>query len=814
MVKRTMAALSVLFLVCFVTADVNLAQKAPIPVPKSLSTPAPVLMTVEAQTALVKQYCQGCHNDKSKSGSLTLENFDFTHIERNAETAEKIIRKLRAGLMPPSGARRPDSETIKTFAKSMETSIDRAAALKPVAGERVLQRLNRAEYANSIRELLQLDVDVSALLPPDSMGRGFDNIADVLTLSPTLMEGYIRAASKISRVAIGDTKVAPSVSTYNIPRTASQMRHSDGAPFGTRGGISVVYNFPADGEYIFRMDLWDDSNGILVGTKAEGEKMDVSVDGERIELLDINPKMTVSTGGVFVQTQPFRVSAGPQRVAAAFIDRLMGPVDDLIAPIEHTLADTEQSTADGITILPHLKALAIRGPFNVTGVTDTPSRRKIFTCRPLAPNEEANCANEIVKSLASRAYRRPATPEDLEGLMSFYHSARAKGDFESSVRAALEAILANPSFVFRFEKEPVAAKPGQTFRISDIELASRLSYFLWSTSPDEELLGLARQNRLHEPAVLSSQVKRMLANPRAETLSSRFAMQWLHMSDLDVMHPDPLLFPQFDSTLAQSMRTETEMFFDSIVREDRNVMDLLTADYTFVDERLGKHYGIPNIEGNRFRRIKIESDYRRGLLGQGSILTLTSIADRTSPVARGKFVMEVLLGTPPPPPPPNVPDLDETKPNQEGKLLTVRQRMEQHRANATCAGCHRMMDPIGLAMENFDVTGKWREFDNGNPVDTAGELYDGTKLDGPNTLRQALVGRSDAFVTNFTEKLMMYGLGRRVEYYDMPAVRAIARKAGQNNNRFSAFVLGIIESPQFQMRTVQEATSQANGGLN
>jgi Protein of unknown function (DUF1592)/Protein of unknown function (DUF1588)/Protein of unknown function (DUF1585)/Protein of unknown function (DUF1595) len=542
--------------------------------------------------------------------------------------------------------------------------------------------------------------------------------------------------------------------------------------------------------------------------------MDVSVDGERIELLDINPKMTVSTGGVFVQMQPFRVSAGPHRVAAAFIDRLMGPVDDLIAPIEHTLADTEQSTADGITILPHLKALAIRGPFNVTGVTDTPSRRKIFACRPLAPSEEANCANEIVKSLASRAYRRPATPEDLEGLMTFFHSARAKGDFESSIRAALEAILANPSFVFRFEKEPVAAKPGQTFRISDIELASRLSYFLWSTSPDEELLGLARQNRLHEPAVLSLQVKRMLANPRAETLSSRFAMQWLHMSDLDVMHPDPLLFPQFDTTLAQSMRTETEMFFDSIVREDRNVMDLLTADYTFVDERLGKHYGIPNIEGNRFRRIKIESDYRRGLLGQGSILTLTSIADRTSPVARGKFVMEVLLGTPPPPPPPNVPDLDETKPNQEGKLLTVRQRMEQHRANATCAGCHRMMDPIGLAMENFDVTGKWREFDNGNPVDTAGELYDGTKLDGPTTLRQALVGRSDAFITNFTEKLMMYGLGRRVEYYDMPAVRAIARKAGQNNNRFSAFVLGIIESPQFQMRTVQDSTSQANGGLN
>jgi hypothetical protein len=414
-----------------------------------------------------------------------------------------------------------------------------------------------------------------------------------------------------------------------------------------------------------------------------------------------------------------------------------------------------------------------------------------------------------VKNLATRAYRRPANAEDLEGLMSFYNTARAKEDFESSIRSAVEAILANPSFVFRFEREPAVAKPGQTFRISDIELASRLSYFLWSTAPDDELLTVARQNRLHEPLILSAQVKRMLANPRAESLSTRFAMQWLHMNDLDVMHPDPLLYPQFDSTLAASMRRETELFFDNIVRADRSVMELLTADYTFVDERLAKHYGIPNVQGNRFRRVAITNDARKGLLGHGSILTLTSVADRTSPVMRGKFVMEVLLGTPPPPPPPNVPDLEATNAQKDGKFLTLRERLEQHRANATCAGCHRMMDPIGLALENFDPTGRWRELDSGSTINAAGELFDGTPVNGPASLRQALVGKSEAFIRNFAETLMMFGLGRRVEYYDMPAVRTIARKAGQNNYRFSSFVMGIIDSPQFQMRAVQD-TTQAN----
>ncbi len=793
-------------------SNVNLAQRPQQSRPVAAVAP-PAMMTAEAQTALVKEYCLGCHNDKLKSGSLSVAGIDLAHIERHAETAEKMIRKLRAGMMPPPGARRPEVPAIKAFATAMETSIDRAAALKPNPGTRVLQRLNRVEYANSVRELLKVEIDVTALLPPDSMNRGFDNIADALAMSPALMEGYVRAAGKISRAALGDMKAAPSVATFNVPRTASQMRHVDGAPIGTRGGISLVHNFPADGEYVFRMDLFDDSNGLLVGMKSEGEQMEVSINGERVALLDIDPKMSVTkNGGTFVQTPRFRVKAGPQRVSAAFIEKNTGPIDDLIAPIEQTLADTEQSTAYGITILPHLKALGISGPFNATGTSETPSRSRIFTCRPVASSEETACASEIVRKLAMQAYRRPVSAEDLEGLLSFYKTSREKGDFESGIRSALEAILANPSFVFRFEREPSgpAVKPGQTYRISDTELASRLSYFLWSTIPDEELLALAAQKKLRDPAVLAAQLKRMLASPKSETLATRFATQWLRLNDLGAMKPDPLLYPQFDTTLSQSMQRETELFFDSIVREDRSVMDLLTADYTFVDERLAKHYKIPNIDGNRFRRVTLTEDYRKGLLGKGSVLTLTSIADRTSPVARGKFIMEVLLGTPPPPPPPSVPALEETKASKGEKLLTLRERMEEHRANATCAGCHKLMDPIGLSLENFDVTGRWRNLDNGNAIDASGVLFDGTKVDGPASLRQALINHSDAFIRNFTEALMMYGLGRRVEYYDMPAVRAIVKEAARNNNRFSSFIQGIVASPQFQMRTVQQTTDNQN----
>jgi hypothetical protein len=804
--KRSLAMLGPALMSMIFTVGVQRAEQTPT---KAQNSQASSLMTPEAETALMQQYCAGCHNSRTKSGSLDLTAISFQQLKPHAETAEKMIRKLRAGMMPPPGAQRPERKVLDGFATTLESQMDRLAATRTSAGQRPFQRLNRAEYANSIHELLGMDVDVSAMLPPDSMGRGFDNIADALTLSPALMEGYVRAASKISRLAVGDAHVAAAVATFTLPRTASQMRHVEGTPFGTRGGISVVYNFPADGEYIFRIEPFDDSNGLLVGSKnaTEGEQVELSIDGERLALLDIDPKMTVTTGGVFVQTPPLRVQAGPKRVAVAYIERYSGPIDDLIAPIEQTLTDSEQGSGDGITLFSHLKDFAIRGPFNVTGISDTPSRRKIFSCRPITAAEETRCATEIVRSLATKAFRRPASSEDLEGLLAFYNEGRQKGDFESGVRQALEAIIASPNFVFRIETEPAVVKPGQSFRISDTELATRLSYFLWSTTPDDELLKLATQKKLSEPANLEAQVRRMLADSRAETLATRFAAQWLHLKDLDTMNPDPLYFPQYDQTLGRSMRRETELFFDSIVREDRNVTDLLMADYTFVDERLAKHYQIPNVEGNRFRRIKVDQDYRKGLLGQGSILTLTSIADRTSPVARGKFVMEVLLGTPPPPPPPNVPDLQETKAIQGEHVLTVRQRMETHRANATCAGCHRLMDPIGLAMENFDAIGRWRDLDAGSAIDPTGQLWDGTKLEGPASLRRALLDRSGVFLQNFTEKLMMYGLGRRIEYDDMPTVRAIAREAAQNNNRFSTFVLGIVKQPQFQMRSVQESTN-------
>ena len=480
-----------------------------------------------------------------------------------------------------------------------------------------------------------------------------------------------------------------------------------------------------------------------------------------------------------------------------------------MSPNEITLADTEVAAGEGITTLPHLEFLEVRGPFNSTGTSSTPSRRKIFTCRPTAPEEETLCARKIISRLASQAYRRPTTAEDLEGLMNFYRKGKGTGDFEAGTRDALQAILTSPSFVFRFEQERRDAKPGETFRISNLELASRLSYFLWSTAPGDELYAVAGAGRLHDPTVLRQQVRRMLAASRAVTLATRFARQWLRLADLEGMHPDPERYRLFDTTLAESMRRETELLFENVMREDRNVLDLLTADYTFVDERLAKHYGIPNVQGNRFRRVAIDDDNRKGLLGHGSILTLTSVPTRTSPVARGKWVLEVLLGTPPPAPPPNVPDLEETEVFQGDKLLTVLERMEVHRKNAFCAGCHSMIDPIGLALENFDATGRWRDLDGGAPIDAVGELFDGTVVDGPVGLRLALLDKSASLIRNFTENLMTYGLGRRVEYYDMSTVRDIARKAALDDNRFSSFVLGVIESPAFQMRTVQGSLDDA-----
>ena len=711
--------------------------------------------------------------------------------------------------MPPAGAARPDEAALAGLADTLAARLDAAAAASPNPGRRTFQRLNRSEYGRSVRDLLDLEVDVAAFLPPDTLSHGFDNIADVQTLSPTLMEGYLRAASRISTAAVGDRDATASEATFKVPRTASQMRHVEGAPFGTRGGVSVLHNFPADGEYVFRMMLHGEPTGRLFGTTdADGEQLEVSIDGERVALLGIDPFLSESDPtGLNIQTDPIAVRAGSHRVAAAFIERFAGPVDDLIAPIEHTLADTQIGTAYGITLLPHLRDLSIVGPYHVTGVSETPSRRAIFSCRPTSPDDEMACAREIVTRLAAQAYRRPLGEADRAGLMRFYAEGRAGADFEAGIRTALRAILASPHFVFRVEQVPEGVGPGENYRLGDLELASRLSFFLWGTAPDGELIRLAGEGVFSDPVSLEQQARQMLEDPRSEALATRFAAQWLRLQDLDRLFPDALNYPQYDKTLGEAMRRETERLFAHLVRADRPVTELLTADYTFVNERLATHYGIPNVTGHRFRRVTLRDENRRGLLGHGSVLASTSFANRTSPVLRGKWVMEVLLGSPPPPPPPppTVPDLEEVDEVAGDRLLSVRERLEQHRSNPACSSCHRMMDPIGLALENFDVTGAWRIKDSGVPIDATGELYDGTPLAGPADLRAALVARSETFITTFTENLMAYAIGRRVEYYDMPAVRTIVREAAEQQNRVSAFVLGVVGSAAFQMSRVESS---------
>src|SRR5262245_2906603 len=776
-------------------------QKPALAVAHSPSSPS--TLTTDAQTALVKQYCAVCHSEKGKAGGLTLASFDAATIDQHADVGEKMIRKLRAGMMPPPGARRPEGDTLKQFAAALENRIDAAAAVNPNPGRRTFQRLNRVEYARSVKDLLDLDVDVNAFLPPDTMSAGFDNIADVQAVSPTLLEGYLRAAAKISSVALGDRSATPSESTYKVPRTQSQNVHIDGTPWGTRGGLAVAHTFPADGDYTFRVMLHGTPTGQLFGSVFNrSEQLEFSIDGERAALIDIDYHISEQDKTGLNLTSPrIHVKAGPHRLSAAFIQKFDGVIDDIIAPIDYTLSDTEYGDSVGITALPHVRDFAITGPYNVTGVSDTPSRRKIFICRPMSgTTDEISCARKIVSNLAGQAYRRNATNEDVESLMQFYADGRKGKDFEAGVRSVVQALLASPHFLFRLEEMPAGVKPGQNYRITDVDLASRLSYFIWGTMPDAELQKAAANNTLHTPTVLDKQVRRMLADPKGEAMSTRFASQWLRLQDVEKIHPDALLFPSFDNGLAESYVRETQLLVDSIVREDRNILDLFTADYTFVNERIAKVYRIPNITGETFQRVKLTDQGRRGILGQGSILMLTSVADRTSPVQRGKWIMETLLGSPPPPPPPHVPPLEDTKSATDtGKTLSVRERMEEHRKNPACASCHRVIDPIGLALENFDVVGAWRIKDNSVAVDTAAKLYDGTELNGPASLRQALIDHSDSVIRNFTENLISYGIGRRVEYYDQPTIRAIARKAAQNGNKFSSFVLGVVNSSAFQM---------------
>ncbi len=783
------------------------AQQAPRPsAPRAAArhaTPDLTALSAAKQSELVATYCANCHSERAKAGGLSLAGFDAMRATERAEVVEKMIRKLRAGMMPPAGAKRPDADTLAALTGALEARMDEFAAVNPNPGFRPSQRLNRAEYARAIKDLLGLDVDVTAFLPADTISHGFDNVADSQRLSPTLLEGYLRAASQISRLAVGDRTATASSTTFKTSRTASQHRHVEGTPIGTRGGMAVTHVFPADGDYTFRMMLHSGPTGQLYGGPYAGEQVEVSIDGTRVALLDINPRMDeADPAGMNLFTKPVHVPAGPHTVAAAFLNRFDGPFDDLVMPIEQPLADTNIGEVFGVTALVHLRDLAITGPHAVTGVSDTVSRRKVFSCRPTTTAEERPCARTIVRALARQAYRGPVSDDELTGLLTFYDQGRGDGDFEAGIRTALQAVLASPRFLFRLEQAPPAARPGQTYTLAGADIASRLSFFLWGAVPDAALV--TRAAALTTPAAISAEATRMLADPRAEALSTRFAHQWLRLQDVEKVRPDYHFAPHWDTYLSGALVKETELFFDSLVREDRSVLDLLNADYTFVNERVAKHYGLPNITGAHFRRVTVP-DYRRGILGHGSVLLATSFADRTSPVNRGKWVMEVLLGSPPPAPPPNVPALEETSGSAGGRLLSVRERMEQHRANPACQSCHRVIDPLGLALENFDITGKWRANDSLVPVDAKGQLYDGMPMDGPAGLRAALLKHQDVFLLSFTEHLMTYALGRRIESYDMPVVRAIIRDAAKHNYRMSAFITGITASAPFRMGKLEPA---------
>jgi hypothetical protein len=770
-------------------------------------SPQPPRLPRSASAEIIQSYCVACHNDVALTGNLSLQNFDPAAAEQNPETAERVIRKLAAGMMPPPGMPRPGGDTLLALRREIEDRIDRAAARAPNPGQRTFQRLNRPEYEGSIKELLGLDISAGDYLPLDTKSNNFDNIADVQTPSALAIEGYIRAADHISRIAVGDPYAAPTSVTYRVAKTASQMEHAEGAPLGTRGGLSVIHNFPADGEYVFQVMLHPGPTGFLFGLTAAGEQIEISVDGERAALLDIDRWMSEEDPeGMRISTPPIPMRAGPHRVSAAFIKRFEGSVDDLITPIQHTLADTQIGNGYGITTLPHMRDMSLVGPYNVSGVSDTPTRKRIFTCRPLSAAEEQTCAREIIGRLATQAYRRPVAENDMSDLMGFYQVGAERG-FEQGIRSALHAILASPHFLFRVEE---GAKAGEVSRINDVDLASRLSFFLWGLPPDDEMLELARRGKLSDTGTLERQARRLLADPKSDGLATRFAAQWLRLQDLEKVHPDALSYPYYDNRLAEAMRRETELFFMNLVREDRPVLELLTADYTFVNDRLAAHYGIGGVSGPEFRRVGYPDDRRRGLLGHGSVLTLTSHADRTSPVLRGKWVMEVILGTPPPPPPPNVPDLAATQGSVEGRLLTTRQRMEIHRANPTCNACHQFMDPIGLALDNFEVTGAWRIKENGAALDTRGNLYDGTPISSPRELREALLVRPEPIVRNFTANLLAYALGRRIEWYDMPTVRRIVRDAAEDDYNVSSFILGVVKSDPFRRTMAPQAAASSN----
>jgi len=810
---RVSVALAVLVLPASVAVLAAQAPKAPTAAaPKPAVSHASSAPVAASTNDTIQTYCVGCHNDRAKAGSLSLVGFDVAKAADHADVAEKVVRKLRTGMMPPRGAsRKLDAPARAALATALETTLDRAAALNRNPGRRSFQRLNRAEYVAAVRALFDLDIDVSSYLPADTISASFDNIADVQMPSATVMQGYMRAAAYVSRVAVGDPAVDASSTQYEVPRTLSQKERLDGAPFGTRGGTVVTHNFPADGKYKFQMLLHGEPTGYLFGRTQRAIQMEVAVDGERVATVEVDRWMSESDPeGLTLSTPPIYVRAGAHRIAATFIQEFEGAEDDLIRPIEHTLADTQIGVGYGVTTLAHLRNLSVVGPYEATGVSDHAARRGIFTCRPTAPGEDLACARSILQRLATRAYRRPASKADVDQLMTFYSEAAKADGFESGIRQSRQALLTGLHFVFRVEETPAGITPGAAYRITDLDLASRLSFFLWGTLPDRELLDVAARGGLSRPEMSDRQVRRMLADPRAQALGTRFAGQWLRLQDLTKVEPDALSFPYFDESLAEAMARESELLFDHLVKHDRSALELLTADYTFVNERLARHYGFPGVAGPTFRKVMYPDDTRRGLLGHGSVLTLTSHGNRTSPVLRGKWVMEVLLGSPPPPPPPNVPELEATKATDSGRLLSVAEQLASHRASPVCSSCHNVIDPIGLSLDNFDVTGAWRIKDRGVAINAAGQLYDGTPLNGVADLRAALVARADVFVTHLTERLLSYALGRRVEYYDMPTVRQIVKDAKANDYRLSSLIRGVVQSAAFRTASADAATDDGS----
>ncbi len=777
----------------------------PAPQQSVAPAPAPPAMSAANERALVDKYCVTCHNQKAKTGGLSLEKLDTEHVGDNAEIWEKVVRKLHGGTMPPLGMPRPGQADVDSFAATLEHSLDQAAISRPEPGRAGMHRLNRSEYGNAVRDLLAVKVDVSSMLPADDESNGFDNMADVLKVSPSLLEQYLTASRTVSSLAVGDRGIGPVSQVYQLAPTLSQLNHIEGLPLGTRGGILIHHNFPLDGEYEFSVFLLRNIVGYMPGLEYP-HQFEITVDGVRVFLSHVggedDNKMMDTNLGLAGNTIDARlrvrvpVKAGPREIGVTFIERSHS---ESVEPLQPFTRNLDLQDMNGVPIIDHVQ---VTGPFAATGSGDTPSRRKIFSCHPANESEELPCARKILSTISRRAYRRPVTDSDLELLLSFYQKGRNKGSFDAGIETALRLILTDPKFLYRTESDPANVAPGQIHPLSDLDLASRLSFFLWSSIPDDELLKVATENKLHEAAILQAQVKRMLADPKADALVTNFASEWLFLRNLQSVNPASEVFPNFDDNLRQAFREETELFVGSIMKEDRNVLDLLTANYTFVNERLAKHYGMPNIYGSQFRRVPVKDDARRGLLGQGSILTVTSYPTRTSPVLRGKWILENITGTPTPAPPPNVPALKEN--DEVGKVSTVRERLEEHRKNPACATCHRVMDPLGFSLDNFDAVGAWRSKEYGLPIDASGQLADGTKVSGVVDLRKALLAHPERFVSTMTEKLMTYALGRGLEYYDMPVVRGITREAAKNDYRFSSIVMGIVKSTPFEMRRARD----------